>query len=130
MIQPKIVKKRDHRVEVVSILQAFAAADFQIAQVSKATAEQIPLQLCRLWFDEIYFASERYFDCPKGDIDESEVKHFCDQFDDDECQALERFHSCLELRLDLLKEMEQELAGSELWKNICRDAANTLHFFS
>ena len=72
----------------------------------------------------------RYFDCPKGDIDESAVGLFFEHFNEDECQALERFHGCLELRLEILRKMDRELPGSEIWRNICKDAANTLGFFS
>lgn len=90
--------------------------------------EQLPEALCRVWFDEVFVPSERYFDCPKGDLDQSAVRSYWEEFSEEEQEALVRFHGCLELRLDLIAKSGRKLADSEPWHSICRDAANALFF--
>ena len=120
--------KRDYRLEVMTALRSFAALTSTPSSSSLAAAF-LPEELCRLWFDEVYLASERYFDSAKGDVNQSLVAHFLQQFSAEECRALERFHRSLEIRLELVEKHGQQLAESELWRNICRDAGNTLYFF-
>lgn len=85
--------------------------------------------LCRVWFDEIYVPGERYLHGLKGDRSAAAVAAFDAAFTGAERAALERFHGCLELRLDLLANRRQgrgRLPENDSWRSILRDARAVL----
>lgn len=93
--------------------------------------ERLAYRLCALWFDSIYAPSRRYIRGWKGDFSPEAAESFRNAFSEDEFAMLEQFHCFLELRMDMLPEemlQRQEIPQNDLWRNIQRHAANTLHF--
>ena len=124
-----VAEKREYRKEVVAFLQLIASFDRQENADLGVPPEDVPAELCRFWFDDIYLPSENYFDAPKGDISAEAVSDFEASFSDDDLLALARFHRFLELRLEMLPEVEHRfkcLYESELWEDVMKDAQNTL----
>ena len=124
-----LVEKRDFRNEVLALLQLIARFDRQEGADLGVPLEYVPAELCRFWFDDVYVPSENYFDAPKGDISAKAVADFEANFSEDDLLALARFHRFLELRLEMLPEVEDRLKSlyqSDLWIDIMKDARNTL----
>ena len=124
-----VAEKRDYRREVLAFLQLLASADRQECADLGVPIEDVPAELCRFWFDDIYIPSENYFDALKGDISEQQIAEFEACFTEDDLLALARFHRFLELRLDMLPEIEdryKSLNNSQLWQDVMKDAKNTL----
>jgi hypothetical protein len=87
--------------------------------------EDLAATLCRIWFDDIYVPGHSYLQGLKGDRTEASVGEFWSHFTDEERAVMERFHGCLELRLDLLSNRSGGRAffpDNDSWRSILRDA--------
>ncbi|GIV60150.1 MAG: hypothetical protein KatS3mg043_1239 [Rhodothermaceae bacterium] len=87
--------------------------------------------LCRIWFDEVYVPGTQYLeDGLKGDRSTAALRAFEAAFTPEERAMLERFHGCLELRLDLLANRQHGRArfpDNDSWRRILHDARALLH---
>lgn len=91
--------------------------------------ELLAAELCRLWFDDVYVPGERYLHGLKGDRNAEAARRFDACFTVEELITLERFHGCLELRLDLAANRLHGRAffpQNDSWRSLRRDAARLL----
>lgn len=114
------------RSEVIGFFRLLSDENRQRDLLPDAGSSAVAVELCRLWFDEIYIPSERYFESEKGELSEKAVQEFNAAFDADELEAMARFHRFLEVRLEMVSEQKAELADSPQWRSIIRDARETL----
>lgn len=87
--------------------------------------EDLAAALCRIWFDDIYAPGQSYLEGLKGDRSEAAADRFWSHFTGEERAVMERFHGCLELRLDLLSNRGKGRAffpDNDSWRSILRDA--------
>lgn len=124
------VRHRDIRAEIIAFLQLLSESERHRDLDLGVAADDVPTELCRYWFDELYTPSRRYLDEVKGDFSPTDASAFNSLFNDSELEALSRFHHFLELRLSMLDSSEHRLAGSDLWASIVRDAQNTLYLLT
>ena len=119
----------NHRDRVVAFL-AFLTSDACLAACrTRVGAERLAAALCRLWFDEIYVPGAAYLGGLKADRAPAAIAAFENCFSLDELDTLERFHGCLELRLDLAVNRAHGRAfipENDSWRSLRRDAASLL----
>ncbi|MCB0322819.1 MAG: hypothetical protein KDD69_04565 [Bdellovibrionales bacterium] len=118
--------ERNLRFEVIGFLRILTDEEQQREMFAEADPAAVALELCRMWFDEIYPLSERYFETEKNEVPEEEIRRFTGSFSPTELSALEHFHKVLELRLEQHAEDGGNLNESEEWQGIIRDARKTL----
>lgn len=112
--------------------QLFEALELiALSSQQQLTSSQL-IELCKLWFDDIYVPSKSYFDALKGDYWDVHAENFISCFSEDELELLARFHRFFELRIEILRKEDDTLktiADSTHWKHIVKDAKNTLALF-
>ena len=120
----------NHRERVVAFLAFLTSDDAMGACRARLGPERLAEALCRLWFDAVYLPAERYLDDGlKADRDAEALRRFEAAFSLDELETLERFHACLELRLDLAANRAAGRArfpDNDSWRSLRRDAARLL----
>lgn len=125
-----ILKSPDEIRERVVVFLAFLTSEAcRAACAPQLHPEQVTFELCRLWFDEIYTPSERYFDSHKAYLDPDATAAFGAAFSDEELKDLARFHGFLDLRMDMLRSHYKRrgtFPENDMWRNIVRDAAYLL----
>lgn len=92
-------------------------------------AEKLAFELCRVWFDEIYFPGTRYLKAIKGDFSTAKAALFEEAFAIEELIELERFHRFFELRIEMLPDKAKCFAAfpaNDLWRNLVRHASYVL----
>lgn len=123
---PASSNDRDRVVTFLSLLASEAATK---ALGDVIDPERLAFELCRIWFDDIYVAGNRYFEGLKGDYSQVAADRFCRNFQPDELAAIERFSRFLELRLDMLPRKafdEQRIPNNDAWRSLVRDAGYLL----
>lgn len=125
-------RRRDPRSEVISFLRLLSDLDAVDAFAARYADKDVPAELCRIWFDEIYAPSKTYLEGMKGDASEQEAERFNAFFTTEELDALERFHRFFELRVEMHQKSGGQLgkfSDSQLWKYLFKDAIAALDAF-
>jgi hypothetical protein len=89
------------------------------------SGDRLAFELCRMWFDDIYWPGPRYLEGLKGDLTADRITEFSGHFSEDELESLQRFHAFFELRIDMLSKdslKHRRFPESDMWANIVRDA--------
>ena len=118
-----------HRERVLIYLKFLADPASDILFRNTADPQQLAIDLCGLWIENIFLPGPRNLDGLKGCTSEREIASFKEAFTKTEFAALERFHVFLELRLEMLpkrRRVETRFPDGEFWQNIFRHAANVL----
>ncbi len=113
------------RERVLVFLSFFISSESQRAFLPEVPAETLAYELCNIWFDRVFVAGKRYLDGIRGDWDEEEANVFRNAFDDEQWKYLERFHRFLELRVDMMPDLQKEkrqIPNNNLWESVVRDA--------
>lgn len=119
----------DHRERVATYLTLLASDAAREMLGRYIDRDRLAFELCRIWFDDIYVPSRRYFDTLKGDFSEEAVERFNAAFRDDERAGLERFSRFLELRMEMLSSAARSLRrmpNNDAWQGLVRHAVYML----
>lgn len=120
-----ISKGPDHRERVATFLTLMASESAREALGRWIDQDRLAFELCRIWFDEIYLPSRRYFDALKGDYSEAAADRFRTAFSADELAGLERFTRFLELRMEMLSSdarSARRVPNNDAWQGLVRHA--------
>lgn len=115
----------DYRERIATYLTLMASDSARAALTRWIDQDRLAFELCRIWFDEIYIPSRRYFDALKGDFSEEAAERFKSAFSDDEIAALERFSRFLELRMEMLSgaaRSSRRVPNNDAWQSLVRHA--------
>lgn len=121
-----ISKPHDFRERVATYLALLASEAAQDALGRRVDRERLAFELCRIWFDDIYVPSPRYFEGLKGDYSEDAAGRFRADFSREELAELERFTRFLELRMEMLSGGTARSLGrvsnTDAWQSLMRHA--------
>ena len=124
-IERSISAGSDYRERVATYLTLLASDSAREALTRWIDHDRLAFELCRIWFDDIYVPSRRYFDALKGDYSEEAAQRFNSYFSSEELAGLERFTRFLELRMEMLPgaaRSSRRMANNDAWQSLVRHA--------
>lgn len=125
-MQRNVSKTHDYRERVAEYLTLMASEAAQDELGRWIDRDRLAFELCRIWFDDIYLPSRRYFEGLKGDYNEEAAALFRADFSQDELAELERFTRFLELRMEMLSDGKARSSGrmsnTDGWQSLMRHA--------
>lgn len=117
------------RERVIAYLALLTSREVRSDLGERLGHEHLAFELCRLWFDEVYVAGNRYFEGLKGDFSQEDASRFRQAFSNEEIAALERFSRFLELRLQMVPDAilkKKRIPETDAWLSLLKDAAYLL----
>ncbi len=124
-MERNVSNRADYRERVATFLTLVASDAARETLGRWIDQDRLAFELCRIWFDDIYLPSRRYFDALKGDYSEAAAEHFRSAFSNEELAGLERFTRFLELRLEMLSSesrSSRRIPNSDAWQSLVRHA--------
>ena len=129
-MERNVSKQHDYRERVASYLTLVASEAAQAALGCCLDRDRLAFELCRIWFDDVYVPSRRYFEGLKGDYSEEAAGRFRAEFSREELSELERFTTFLELRMEMLSGDKARSSGrmsnTDEWQSLMRHASYLL----